>query len=443
MQTPTPPELPKKTNGTLSTLSIQGVGPAKKLDLHLAERINLLTGDNGLGKSFVLECAWWVLSGHWSSFPAYPRTDAGHNEPKIQFSLTGENGKPTHGVSEYNWEKQEWSKPEKQAIPGLLIYARVDGAFAVWDPAKNHQAKSSQTKLPKLLFTRDAIWNGLQKTTNGKTTFLSNGLIADWILWQNSPDKEPFETLKRVLKRLSPPDLDKGDLGTLEPGKPTRVSNDSRWMPTIKHSYGEVPLIYASAGVRRIVSLAYLIVWAWEEHKTHSELIRKAPQQKMVILVDEIEAHLHPQWQRKILPALLGIQKDLAPELDMQLLIATHSPLLLSAVEPVFDPKKDTIFHLNLIKHEHEEAEVVVQEPEFIRYGTVNSWLQSEFFELAQPRSLEGEKAIEDAKKLQLGKDITSSEVAEVSERLVNYLSAHDPFWPRWTFFAEQHGVEL
>jgi hypothetical protein len=82
MHIPTPPDLPKEQSGTLSTLSIQGVGPAKKLDLHLAERINLLTGDNGLGKSFVLECAWWVLSGNWNGFPAYPRTDADKNEPE-------------------------------------------------------------------------------------------------------------------------------------------------------------------------------------------------------------------------------------------------------------------------------------------------------------------------------------------------------------------------
>ena len=158
--------------------------------------------------------------------------------------------------------------------------------------------------------------------------------------------------------------------------------------------------------------------------------------------MDEIEAHLHPQWQRKILPALLGIQEDLAPELNMQLLIATHSPLLLSAAEPVFDKNKDNIFHLNLVNG-HSGAEVVLQEPEFIRYGTVNSWLQSEFFELAQPRSLEGEKAIEDAKKIQKKENSTRAEVAEVSERLMKYLAAHDPFWPRWTFFAEEHGVEL
>jgi hypothetical protein len=117
-------------------------------------------------------------------------------------------------------------------------------------------------------------------------TFLSNGLIADWIHWQNSQEKEPFETFRRVLKRLSPPALETGDIGLLEPGKPTRISRDSRWMPTIKQAYGEIPLVYASAGVQRIVALAYLIVWAWEEHKTQSKLIRQPPQRKMVILVD-------------------------------------------------------------------------------------------------------------------------------------------------------------
>ena len=442
---PLPKDVPKDEGGTLSVLTITGVGPARKLHLELAERINLFTGDNGLGKSFILECAWWALSGNWTSFPAYPRKDADEREPKISFQIKGKTGKSSKGHSSYNWEKQQWSLPdERPAIPGLLIYARVDGAFAIWDPARDYWLEPAKTKISKpLIFTKDEIWNGLQNNIGGKVTFLSNGLIYDWILWQNSPEKEPFETFKRVLERLSPPELEKGDLGILKPGKPTRISKDSRWMPTIKHSYGEVPLVYASAGVQRIISLAYLIVWAWEEHKTQSNLIRKSPQRRMVILVDEIEAHLHPQWQRKILAALLEVQKDLAPELRMQLLIATHSPLLMSSVEPIFDRNKDKIFHLNLAKHGLYGADVILEEPEFVIYGTVDSWLRSEIFELSQPRSLEAEKAIEDAKALQLKKNPTYSEILEVSSRLMKYLSAHDCFWPRWTFFAEEHGVEL
>ncbi len=428
--------------GTLSLLTIEGIGAAKKLHLELADRINLFTGDNGLGKSFILDCAWYALTGYWSNLPAYPREEANWDEPKIRFQIEGQT--PHKGDRVYDWEQQDWSFEGKTAhSSSLLIYAGVDSAFAVWDPAREVFPKSAHKSVPPLIFTKEALWHGLKSHQAGKVTFLSNGLIADWILWQNSPEKEPFETLKRVLKRLSPPNLESGDIGLLAPGKPTRISRDSRWMPTIKQAYGEIPLVYASAGVQRIIALAYLIVWAWEEHKTQSKLIRQSAQRKMVILVDEIEAHLHPQWQRKILTALLEVQKELAPFLSIQLLIATHSPLLMSSVEPVFDRQKDKIFHLELHKQDNEAAEVVLQEPEFVIYGTVDSWLRSEIFELSQPRSFEAESAIEDAKKLQLKESVTKTEVIALSERLMKYLSAHDPFWPRWTFFAKEQGVEL
>jgi len=266
-----------KKGGTLSVLTIDGVGAAKTFHLELANRINLFTGDNGLGKSFILDCAWYALSGHWSNLPASPREDV--DEPKISFLIEEQTKNIHKGQAFYNWKQQEWvSLEERPTISSVLIYARVDGAFAVWDPARGDKP---------LIFTREEIWNGIQSKNGDKITFLSNGLIADWIHWQNSPEKEPFETFRRVLKRLSPPELENGDIGILEPGKPTRIARDSRWMPTIKHAYGEIPLVYASAGVQRIIALAYLIVWAWEEHKAQSKLIRQPPKQKMVILVDE------------------------------------------------------------------------------------------------------------------------------------------------------------
>ncbi len=442
---PPPIDLPVNEGGTLSILEIDGVGPAKKLRIDLAERVNLLTGDNGLGKSFLLDCAWWALSGNWSAYPAYPREDATRREPKIAFQIQDVTGKGNKGESVFNWEKQEWAAlRDRPTIPGLLIYARVDGAFAIWDPARDYWREGEDTRSTKpLVFTREEIWDGLQDDDlGGKKTYLSNGLMADWIHWQNSPEKQPFETFKQVLKRLSPPDCESGDLGQLEPGKPTRIPRDSRWIPTIKHSYGEIPLLYASAGVKRIVALAYLIVWAWEEHKAQSRLIRRDPQRRMVVLVDEIEAHLHPKWQRIILPALLDARNELDPELKIQLLVATHSPLVMASIEPIFDTKKDKIFHLD-IKGSGGESEVDIREPDFVVYGTIDSWLKSDIFELGQARSVEAEQAYEDAKTLMGRSTAKQSEVREVSERLMKLISSHDPFWPKWTYFAGQHGVDL
>ena len=46
-----------------------------------------------------------------------------------------------------------------------------------------------------------------------------------------------------------------------------------------------------------------------------------------VVLIDEIDLHLHPRWQRTALPKL----RDVFPKL--QLIVTTHSPQVLSSVE--------------------------------------------------------------------------------------------------------------
>ena len=437
-----PPDiLPEE--GTLTYLEIQGVGAAKKLCFEPAERLSLITGDNGFGKTFLLECAWWALTGQWANLPAYPTQTASEDEPVITFKISGDSESDTESIS-YDWQLQRWNEiKNRSTIPGLLIYARVDGSFAVWDTAKQYLSSSSRIRniekkpLP-FVFTKDELWNG-QKDENGNTFI--NGLLQDWIQWQSRPDKYPFNTLVKVLERLSPPE--QGDLGILKPGEPVRLPYDAREIPTIEHPYGTVPIIHASAGVQRIITMAYLIVWAYEEHKIQSKLIRREPQKRMVILVDELEAHLHPQWQRAILPALLDVRDDLASDLQVQIMVATHSPLVMASVEPRFDQRVDKLFSLELVKSDLLGNEVQIEELPFIRQGVVDSWLMSDVFKLRHARSLEAEKAIEAAKVLQLSDNPNSEDVARVSNDLARYLSEDDRFWPRWVYFAEQHGVDL
>jgi len=431
-------------NGILSFLEMEGVGPTRKLRVELSERLSLITGDNGLGKTFILESAWWALSGSWAGSPAYPRDDARKDEPRMAFRISGMSGTPETCVSHYDWKKQVWRLSQNHpTVPGLLIYMRADGAFAVWDPVRNHLSGPDSERGGSLVFTREDVWDGLRSETGGRIRHLCNGLINDWINWQNNPAMSPFRTLEQVLRRLSPPDLSHGDLGVLKPGKPARIPGESRLIPTIHHPYGEIPIIYASASVRRIVAMAYLIVWAYHEHKEQARLIREQPQKRLVILSDEIEAHLHPQWQRTILPALISVTDDLEPNLRAQFLVTTHSPLVMASAEPLFDTDRDAIFHLDLLQRGPSRGEVILEKPEFARYGSANSWLMSDIFKLDRPYSVGAEKILKDAKKLQLKEKLTREEVRQVSERLIKYLPAHDPFWSRWTFFAEQHGVEL
>lgn len=48
-----------------------------------------------------------------------------------------------------------------------------------------------------------------------------------------------------------------------------------------------------------------------------------------LLLIDEIENHLHPKWQKKI----LGIIRELFP--NLQIILTTHSPFFVSALRGV------------------------------------------------------------------------------------------------------------
>src|SRR5688572_10982321 len=49
----------------LETIHLKNVGPAPEMKMTLAPRLNLITGDNGLGKTLLLDSAWWALTRTW------------------------------------------------------------------------------------------------------------------------------------------------------------------------------------------------------------------------------------------------------------------------------------------------------------------------------------------------------------------------------------------
>jgi len=423
----------------LENLTLIGVGPAKHITLDLSPRLNIITGDNGLGKTFVLDCAWWALSGKWADpeIPAYPRLDSA--KPTIEFRISGSIAQPKRTAFDkttYSWPLSHETHP---TLSGVGLYARVDGSCLIWDPARHYwsaegdQAKKLESDAAVRL-SQNEIWDGKDIKKNGKKQSVCNGLIRDWITWQYRPATGAFDAFSRILERLSP----HSDEFTLRPGDPTNLPNDARDIPTVKMPYGDIPVTLLSAGIKRILSLAYLLVWTWEGHKVASKNMGKAPQSKLVFLIDEMEAHLHPQWQRVIVPALLDVVKILEEQLEVQLIIATHSPLVLASVEPIFQDQLDSLFTLDLVGQE-----LAAREIQYIKHGSINAWLTSEIFDLRRPYSIDAEKALVDAKRLQMTEHPDPQEIKEISARLTQYLPDIDPIWPRWKFFAEKHGVNL
>lgn len=419
----------------LEYLHLKNVGPAPTMRMDLTPRLNLITGDNGLGKSFLLDIAWWSLTRTWAGYPARP--PAGSNaESSIGFAFDSKAGRDIKYESVFDRKQQAWKgKVGRPPSPGLVLYAQVDGGFAVWDPARNYWrtvgGKDQQDRPPAYLFTPQDVWDGLVQDGSP----LCNGLIRDWASWQKENGR-PFKLLKAALKAMSPSSEE-----PLVPGALTRISlDDVRDMPTLRMPYGEeTPIVQASAGMRRISALVYLLVWAWEEHQRAAALVGDPPTRKVIFLVDELDTHLHPKWQRVVLRALLEVVAQLMTggDAEVQVLTATHSPLVLASVEPYFDPDQDSLWHLDI-----DGKAVKLEQEAWAKEGDVLGWLVSRTFGLAQARSLESEEAIEAAEAFMredfdsLPKGLRTK--TAIDNRLRELLPGHDPFWPRWLVETQQ-----
>ncbi len=422
----------------LKSLRLTEVGPASQIDLKLASRLNMITGDNGLGKTFILECAWWALAGTWAGYQAYPHQKA-KQPSNISFRINGAD--KSDKTQRYQWEQQTWiPMSERQELPGLSIYCLADGSFAVWDPAKHllqQERGDTSHGNPALFFSSAQVRNGTADTTakdqRDQTGWRYNGLLQDWISWQYASDQSRFTAFTDAIGTLSSYQDE-----PLLPGEPQSIAPDSRKIPTLKFPYGEVPIVHCAAGYQRMIALAYMLVWAWYEHVAASEKLQHQPRNDIVLLVDEMEAHLHPKWQRAIIPSLMQVMQTLSAQLQTQLLIATHSPLVLASIESFFDNERDRLFHLYL---EHDQ--VRLDTIDFVKRGRADLWLISNVFGLKQPRSKVAEEIIEEAKYLQQIRRPARGDVEKVSHRLIDVLAPDDEFWPRWKYFAERSGVPL
>lgn len=429
----------------LEYLRLKNVGPAPEIEANLAERLNLLTGDNGLGKSFLLDVAWWALTRKWphdlnsdltSGYPARP-TDS-KRPATIAFSLKSKSKSVTY-ESRYVPRDEAWlGKAGRPWNPGLVIYAHADGGFSVWDPARNYWKRRGnvdiQERLPAYVLAPKDVWNGLEVDIDGKLTTVCNGLLADWASWIRERG-EDSQRMREILSRLAPEDE------SIEVGPLVRLSvNDARDIPSIRTPYSKaVPILHASSGIRRAVGLAYMLMWSWNEHVLAVEQLGEKATSRVVMLFDEVESHLHPRWQRTILNSVLHVAESLHTAAKIQLLAATHSPLVLASAEPLFDDEKDAWFDLDLDRTVPTPRVRLEQRP-FVRMGEVSNWLKSDAFNLQEARSLEAERAIMEA--LQLGRKrvVEKSDIDHVDHLLRGALGDTDRFWMRWTEFKQQHG---
>ena len=94
--------------------------------------------------------------------------------------------------------------------------------------------------------------------------------------------------------------------------------------PLVDTPSGILPLDVLSQGTQSIIQcFAHLTIGYAEYYRFPADLDDKPG----VLVIDEIDAHLHPSWQRRIIPTLLRHFPKL------QIFCSTHSPLMLAGLK--------------------------------------------------------------------------------------------------------------
>lgn len=417
----------------LKSIRTHGIGLQQFYDIEFGSRMNMFTGDNGLGKTFILELVWWALTGEFIRFPE----NASYPDPSKMLLEAGYDldGAEVTYSTRFEPKTLSWKTKARNKIPAeICIYVGSDDSYLVYDGLRKvlideqirelSPSMKQGVEIPSAVykFNKHKLMHGIQ-VDSGKKVYCK-GLLVDLVDWQIRPLEirhAPFAYFIDVLRSLSPPDE------KLAPGRISRLRfDDVREQPTISFSYGEVPIDLCSASMQRMIGITYLLVWSWYEHIQLCRLTGAHKAAKLTLIIDEIELHLHPKWQRTILKAILDVAKTLNSDMQTQLFTTTHSPLILASTEAFASDETDKLFVF-----EQEGQNISLRELPWLLEGDASSWLSSEVFKIDKPRSIESQEIIKRAELLMKGKSEESIENLEIElEKLV---PASDPFWARWS----------
>jgi len=102
-------------------------------------------------------------------------------------------------------------------------------------------------------------------------------------------------------------------------------------LPSIFFRYLKFEFAGLSSGEAALLNLYSRIFWIYNSQGCKKESL---------ILIDEIDLYMHPKWQRELIHYIIGdIPKLIGEENKAQIVVSTHSPIILSDV-----PRQNTIF---------------------------------------------------------------------------------------------------
>lgn len=213
---------------------------------------------------------------------------------------------------------------------------------------------------------------------------------------KNGRANRQLEKIKRVVATLLPQIDDPENVMIFGPRLPGAKPEQSGIH--LRTPYGAVPLSEISLGYQTMTAWAVDLAWRLFANYPESNDPLAEP---AVVLVDEIDLHLHPKWQREI-------RRDLTDHFpNVQFIVTAHSPLM---AQTSLDA------NLAVLKQDGDHV-VIVNDPEVITDWRLDQIVTSELFGLATARPPEVEKLLEERIRL-----VRKSKLSRAEQRRLNEL---------------------
>ncbi|MGH1330214.1 MAG: AAA family ATPase [Paracoccaceae bacterium] len=259
----------------------------------------LILGENATGKSSVLEALALALLGTDEIEELDAMLDDEDISPDDMLHRPDPENWKTVSNTPLNVEIAYAGQSETTRLSGQPGAPSFEG-----DP---HCAKIVLAYGPRRYFTKKAKRRFRAPAYRIRSLFDPMDTIANPIAWLNQVDQATFDIAARALREVLM--LDRSAYFAREKGR-----------IIIETGGGNTPLSQMSVGYKSVVAMACDII---REMMYHYDNIEYA---SAVVLIDEIETHLHPRWKMRI----MNLLRRAFPRI--QFIVTTHDPLCLKGM---------------------------------------------------------------------------------------------------------------
>jgi predicted ATP-binding protein involved in virulence len=326
----------------ITEISLKNYRGAESLHLELDPNLNVLIGVNGSGKSTVLDAiaimlSWVVNRIRSSGASGRPvaESDIANGQASASISIVCTNGEQKiswrlvknrrgHGAKAFSSDLSELNNYTKQTqlqitdnnekvdLP-ILLYYPVNRA--VLDITLKISTKNSFDLLETY---NESLINGVSFRLFFEWFREQEDLENEWkLLYQEFKEKQEFQSnqINAVRKALHSILPEFTDFRIRRSPLRMEVKKNGSIMIINQLSAGEKCLIALVGDLARRLAIAN----PTKENPLKGEGI---------VLIDEIDLHLHPKWQRNVIPKLTEVFPN------CQFVISTHSPHVINQVQP-------------------------------------------------------------------------------------------------------------